>query len=160
LLQYEKPPIATGQVIIRVQLRSVSVGPEHSNLRSQTEIVVSVDSMRHHAMKESLFSTQFRLGGISMTLYLIIDPKIVLERLRESPESGFMMAVTPAVGDPSTTREHTPLLFVISPEEAAWGQLPSLFIECFVSHPDATLENRQQYAQSCLPLTNNYNFTF
>uniref|UniRef100_A0AC34FTX9 C2H2-type domain-containing protein n=1 Tax=Panagrolaimus sp. ES5 TaxID=591445 RepID=A0AC34FTX9_9BILA len=157
---YEKPPIATGQVIIRVQLRSVSVGPEHSNLRSQTEIVVTVESMRLHALKESLFSTQFRLGGIPMTLYLIIDPKIVLERLRESPESGFMMAVVPAVGDPASTREQTPLLFIITPEEAAWGQLPSLFIECFVSQPDATLENRQQFAQSCLPLLNNNNFTF
>jgi uncharacterized C2H2 Zn-finger protein len=160
VVMYEKPPIATGQVIIRVQLRSVSVGPEQSNLRSQTEIVVTVESMRMHALNESLFSTQFRLGGIPMTLYLIIDPKIVLERLRESPESGFMMAVVPAVGDPSTTRELTPLLFIISPEEAAWGQLPSLFIECFVSQPDATLENRQQYAQSCLPLLNNNNFTF
>uniref|UniRef100_A0A914ZG70 C2H2-type domain-containing protein n=1 Tax=Panagrolaimus superbus TaxID=310955 RepID=A0A914ZG70_9BILA len=157
---YEKPPIATGQVIIRVQLRSVSVGPEHSNLRSQTEIVVTVESMRLHALKESLFSTQFRLGGIPMTLYLIIDPKIVLERLRESPENIFMMAVVPAVGDPTSTREQTPLLFIITPEEAAWGQLPSLFIECFVSQPDATLENRQQFAQSCLPLLNNNNFTF
>ena len=54
------------------------------------------------------------------------------------------------MGDPLTTRGQTPLLFVISPEEAAWGQLPSLFIECFVTQPDATLENRQQFAQSVI----------
>lgn len=124
--------------------------------RSQAEIVLYVDSLRTHAAKSSILSTVFRLGGCPMTLHMLVDPKATLERLRETPETGFLMAVTPAIGDPSDTRVDGPLYFVITPQEATWGVLPSLFIECFVMQPEATVGNRQQFAQSCLPLLNDY----
>uniref|UniRef100_A0A7E4VV59 Protein krueppel n=1 Tax=Panagrellus redivivus TaxID=6233 RepID=A0A7E4VV59_PANRE len=147
-----KPPISTGRVHIRVQLRSVSVGPESASMRSQSEIIISVPDMRSHADRMALLRTQLRLSGLSMTLHLIIDPRNTLDRLRESNESGFMMAVTPAVGDPETSRDNTPLLFVITPQEAAWGgTLPALFVECFVTQPEPNAETRAQFAQSCLP---------
>lgn len=107
-------------------------------------------------MKSSILSTMFRLGGVPMNLHLFIDPKQTLERLRETPETGFLMGITPGISDLNKIRLDGPLYFVITPDEANRGVLPQLFVECFVMQPDATLENRQHFAQSCLPLLNNY----
>ena len=167
-----KPPIITGQVIVKVQLRSISVGPGHSNLqvytfrnpfnllyfrKPQTEIAIPVDSLRNHAAKSSILSATFRIGGVPMNIHLLIDPKAALEKLRECPETGFRMTVTPGICEPENARIDTALYFVISPQDVMFaGVIPTLCIDCYVSQPEATLENRQQFAQSCLPLLNNY----
>ncbi|KAE9549936.1 hypothetical protein FO519_006854 [Halicephalobus sp. NKZ332] len=157
----QKPPIITGQVIVKVQLRSISVGPGHSNLKPQTEIAIPVDSLRNHAAKSSILSATFRIGGVPMNIHLLIDPKAALEKLRECPETGFRMTVTPGICEPENARIDTALYFVISPQDVMFaGVVPTLCIDCYVSQPEATLENRQQFAQSCLPLLNNYEYPY